>query len=67
MGTPKIKTWWRNFRDDRDVEVMIRRRWVPMTARSVVGADEPETVALLLDAYLERFPKGVHALPGDTR
>ena len=67
VSRPETKTWWRNFRNDRDIEVLVRRRWMPMTARAVVGADEPESVAVLLDAYLERFPKVVRSLAGETR
>jgi deazaflavin-dependent oxidoreductase (nitroreductase family) len=51
------KTWWRNFTIEGDIEILLRRRWVSMTARAVVGSDEPDTVAPLLDAYLRRFPK----------
>ena len=36
-----------------------------MTGRAVVGADEPDTVRVVLDAYLERFPKAARAL-GDN-
>lgn len=65
VGHPEAKRWWRNFRDDRDIDVLLERRWVPMRARAVIGADEPEVATPLLDAYLERFPKAARTLNGD--
>ena len=62
VGRPDTKTWWRNFRTDRDIDVLLRRRWVPMTAKVVIGADDPEAIAPLLDAYLHRFPRAARAL-----
>jgi len=56
------KTWWRNFRTDRDLEVLVQGAWLPMKARVVIGADEPDLIAPLLDAYLDRFPKAVRVL-----
>ncbi|HEX6237186.1 MAG TPA: nitroreductase/quinone reductase family protein [Acidimicrobiales bacterium] len=64
IARPETKTWWRNFRSDRDVEVLVQGRWLPMTGRAIVGADEPESVAPLLDAYLERFPRAQGAEAG---
>lgn len=64
IARPETKTWWRNFRSDRDVEVLVQGRWLPMTGRAIVGADEPESVAPLLDAYLERFPRAQGAVAG---
>jgi deazaflavin-dependent oxidoreductase (nitroreductase family) len=66
VGRPETKSWWRNFSADRDIDVLVQRRWIPMTARAVVGAEEPETIAPLLAAYLERFPKAARALGGAT-
>lgn len=66
VGRPETKTWWRNFRSEGEVEVLLRRRWVPMTARAIVGEDEPEVVAPLLDAYLARYPRAVRLLGGAT-
>ncbi len=66
VGRPETKTWWRNFRTDRHIDVWLRRGWTPMTARAVMGADEPETIAPLLDAYLERFPRAARVLGGGT-
>lgn len=64
VGRPETKTWWRNFRQERHIDVLIGGRWLPMTGRAIVGADEPETMAPLLDVYLTRFPKAAR-LPGD--
>lgn len=66
VGRAEEKTWWRNFRDERDLELLLRRRWQPMTGLAVVGADRPEAAAPLLDAYLDRFPKAARSL-GDAR
>jgi hypothetical protein len=62
----EAKTWWRNFHTDADIDVLLQHRWTQMTARAVTGADEPDTVAPLLDAYLQRYPKAAHALGGNT-
>lgn len=61
------KAWWRNFVEDRDLDVLVRGSWRPMTGRAMSGASEPEVVAPLLDAYLARFPRAERALPGATR
>jgi len=66
VGRAEGKTWWRSFRRDRDIDLLIRGSWVPMVARAVVGADEPDTAGPLLDAYFARFPKAVRSLGGDT-
>lgn len=62
VGRPEDKTWWKNFRTARDLDVLIRGRWSPMTARAVVGADEPTEIGPLLDAYLARFPRAQRTL-----
>lgn len=62
VGRPETKTWWRNFASDRDVDVLLQGRWMAMTARAIVGAEEPDTIAPLLDAYLQRFPRVVRSL-----
>ena len=65
VGHHETKTWWRNFRTEHDAELLIRREWSPVTARAVIGADEPATIAPLLDTYLERFPRAARSLgPG---
>jgi F420H(2)-dependent quinone reductase len=66
VGRPRRKVWWRNFREDRPIELLLRRRWEPMTARAVLGADEPDVAAPLLESYLERFPRAARALGGGT-
>jgi deazaflavin-dependent oxidoreductase (nitroreductase family) len=66
VGRPEAKTWWRNFVTDREMDVLVRGRWLPMTARAVVGAEEPDLIAPLLDAYLQRFPKADRVLGGDS-
>lgn len=66
VARPETKTWWRNFTTDRDIDVLMQGRCVPMTARAVVGADEPETIAPLLQAYLVRFPRAARVLGDET-
>jgi hypothetical protein len=68
VGRADNKSWWRNFRGDaRSIEVLLGGRWVTMTARAVIGADEPEVAAPLLDAYLTRFPRAARPLGNGTR
>lgn len=66
VGHPESKRWWRNFTTDRDIDVLLQRRWVPMMGRAVIGADDPAAIKPLLDAYLERFPKASRALGDST-
>lgn len=66
VGRPDTKSWWRNFRTDRDIDVLLQGRWVPMTARAIVGAEDPVTIAPLLDTYLARFPRAARMLGDDT-
>jgi hypothetical protein len=56
VGRPDTKTWWRNFREGRDLELLIGRRWRPMTGRAVAGVSEPDALAPLLEIYRRRFP-----------
>jgi hypothetical protein len=67
VGRPETKTWWRNFASDWDVDVLLGGRWTEMTGRAVVGADEPEAVTPLLEAYLARFPRAAASLGEGTR
>jgi len=66
VGQPDTKTWWQNFRTERDLDLLIRGRWSPMTAIAVVGADDPGAIGPLLDAYLARFPRAQRMLGGGT-
>lgn len=65
-GRPHTKQWWRNFREPRDIDVLVRGAWLPMTGRVVAGTDEPDLAASLLTSYLARFPRAGRALDGDT-
>ena len=62
VGRPEIRTWWHNFRTERDLDVLIRGRWSSMTAVAVVGADDPAAIGPPLDAYLARFPRAQRRL-----
>ena len=66
VGRPDDKMWWRNFRSEGDLDLLIRGRWSPMTARAVVGADDAAGIGPLLDAYLNRFPREQRALGEGT-
>jgi hypothetical protein len=37
-----------------------------MIGRAVLGTDEPETIAPLVDAYVARFPKAARLLDGSA-
>lgn len=65
VGNPRSKTWWRNFRQDHELDILVRGRWSAMTGRAVVGADDPEAIAPLLVAYLARFPRVASRLEPD--
>lgn len=67
VGKPETKQWWRNFRSDHDLDVLVDGEWLAMRGRAVIGADEPEVIAPLLDVYLHRFPKAERHLPGEGR
>lgn len=66
VANPENKAWWRNFEDERSIEILLQGTWRPMVARAVIGADEPETMTPLLELYLRRFPKATRALGGGT-
>jgi F420H(2)-dependent quinone reductase len=66
VGRPDSKRWWRNFRQDRDIDVLVAGDWRAMVGRAVVGSEDPETVAPLLEAYLQRFPKVARRLATTT-
>jgi F420H(2)-dependent quinone reductase len=62
VGRPETKTWWRNFREDRDLDVLVRGQWLAMTGRLVDGHRDLDGVAPLVDAYLKRFPRAAKQL-----
>lgn len=66
VGRSETKTWWRNFSSDRPLDVLVRGRWLAMTARAVRGADQPDVIAPLLAAYLSRFPRAKRSLGDGT-
>lgn len=57
VGRPESKTWWRNFRDERELDLLLAGHWTPMTARAVIGADDPAQAQGLLETYRRRFPR----------
>ena len=66
VGKPETKTWWRNFTDMGQVKVLLKGRWVPMTAHALLGEDDPDAVTPLLRSYAVRFPKVTKSLVGET-
>jgi hypothetical protein len=66
VGEPDTKTWWRNFTDMGQLKVLLTGTWVPMTAHTLQGREDPEAVEPLLRAYAIRFPKVVKSLDGDN-
>lgn len=67
VAHPDTKAWWRNFTAGGDAELLLAGVWLPVRARAVRGADEPDVVGPLLDRYLERFPRAASVLGSDDR
>ncbi|MGZ4707863.1 MAG: nitroreductase/quinone reductase family protein [Acidimicrobiales bacterium] len=67
VGHPERKSWWHNFETEHDIDVLVRRQWRTMAALAMSGADEPDAVTPLLDAYLDRFPNAAASLGDGTR
>ena len=63
---PETKTWWRNFTEMGQLQVLLAGTWVPMTAHALRGADDPDAVTPLLRSYAIRFPKAAKSLDGNT-
>ena len=59
VGRPESKSWWRNFQQPRDIDVLVRGKWQPMVAEAIRGDLEANK---LLDVYLARFPKAARNL-----
>jgi deazaflavin-dependent oxidoreductase (nitroreductase family) len=66
VGEAEDKTWWRNFTEMGQAQVLHRGEWIPMTAHALQGAIDPEAVTPLLRSYAVRYPKVVKQLDGDT-
>jgi F420H(2)-dependent quinone reductase len=66
VGKPETKTWWRNFTDMGQLQVLLAGTWIPMTAHALRGVDDPEAVEPLLRSYALRHPRVVKSLDGDT-
>jgi hypothetical protein len=57
VGRPSAKTWWRNFVEERELDVHVRGTWRRMLGVAVDVAESPAVGRPLLDAYRARFPK----------
>ena len=64
VAHPDRKRWWRNFVDGHEVEVLVRRRWLPMHGLVVDPASDPTEAERLLATYLGRFPKASKVAAG---
>lgn len=62
VARPATKTWWRNFREPHDLDVLVQGDWRSMTGRVVLASEEPARFAALRDAYLDRFPKAARSI-----
>lgn len=62
VARPDTKSWWRNFRTEHPLDVLIDGTWTPMTGRALDAGAEPDEAGPLLDAYLARFPKAEKVL-----
>ena len=67
VGRPESKNWWKNFKTEGDIEVLIKREWLTMTAHTVIGNEDPYTIQPMLDAYLERYPKTARLFADETK
>lgn len=66
VANPETKTWWRNFTEMGQLQVLLAGTWVAMTAHALRGAEEPDAVEPLLRSYAIRFPKVARSLDGNT-
>lgn len=62
VGRPEDKTWWRNLREPREVELWLAGEHLRARAVAVVGAERPDEVAAGLTAYLAGAPAARRAL-----
>ena len=67
VGRPDTKNWWQNFVDERAADMLLERQWVPMSGQAIVGANDPDAIGPLLDAYLVRFPRAERILGDGPR
>lgn len=66
VGRPDTKRWWRNFIGGEDLDLLLAGTWRPMRGEALAGTERPAEVAPLLERYLDRFPRAVTALDGET-
>lgn len=62
VGRPATKTWWKNFRTEHELDLLIQGQWLPMSAHAVSGKEDMEETARLTNVYFERFPRAAKAL-----
>jgi hypothetical protein len=66
VGDPETTTWWRDFTEMGQAQVLLKGEWTPMTAHALRGADDAEAVTPLLRSYAQRHPRIVKQIDGDT-
>jgi deazaflavin-dependent oxidoreductase (nitroreductase family) len=64
VGDADAKTWWRNFTEMGQMQVLLRGEWIPMTAHALRGSEDPEAVTPLLRSYALRYPRVVKHVEG---
>ncbi len=60
VGSPRMNTWWRNFRDGAPVVLRLAGEEVHGWAVALDGAEHPEEVAAGLSQYLAAHPDTVN-------
>jgi hypothetical protein len=61
-GTPQDKTWWRNFRDGANVDLMLAGNSLRGRAIAIDGAEHPDQVAEGLAAYVAALSRAGRTL-----
>ena len=62
VGGAEHKTWWRNLREPREVELWVAGEHLRAIAVAVVGAAHPEEAASGLGSYLAGMPAARRSL-----
>lgn len=62
VGRAEHKTWWRNLREPREVELWVAGEHVRARAVAVLGAEQPEEAVAGLTAYLAGMPAARRSL-----
>jgi deazaflavin-dependent oxidoreductase (nitroreductase family) len=55
-GQPEKKTWWRNFKTETPVKIILKGKALNGQARLLAAESELQVIADGLEAYIRRFP-----------